>query len=70
MPEKSQTIQETEEVWLFVLGLRIFITFHQGETTKRNENYKAEFWVPTGKDGEEFYPENTLAPLRFKKPGK
>ena len=34
------------------------------------KSYKAEFWVPKGKDRERFYTEDALNPLRFVNPGR
>lgn len=49
LSNRRQTMQETEEVWLSVLGLRIIFTFHQGETTERNERLQGRVLGTKGK---------------------
>lgn len=48
LSKRSQAIQKAKEAWLSVLGLRTFITFHQGETTERNERSRGR--VPGTKE--------------------
>lgn len=50
LSKRSQTIQETKEVWLSILGLRNILMFHQGETTGRNERLEGRVLGTKGKE--------------------
>lgn len=65
LSKKSQTIQETEEVWLSILGLRNILMFHQGETTGRNERLEGRVLGTKGKGRRGILHRRSIYSIKF-----